>query len=111
MHVYIYKISQLFSSIVRLQKIKDAFHQKYGETPFFYAYAPGRVNLIGEFINAPNTIIYFIFFICLFMFSGEHIDYCGYAVLPMAIEQNILAAVSLNDTQTIQLANIDPKYK
>lgn len=45
------------------------------------------------------------------MLSGEHIDYCGYAVLPMAIEQNILAAVSVNDSQTIQLANSDLKYK
>lgn len=41
---------------------------------------------------------------------GEHIDYCGYAVLPMAIEQNILAAVSVSDSQTIQLTNTDPKY-
>ncbi|XP_056595225.1 N-acetylgalactosamine kinase isoform X1 [Triplophysa dalaica] len=82
------KIKLSFAGNERLQKIKDAFHEKYGETPFFYAYAPGRVNLIGE-----------------------HIDYCGYAVLPMAIEQNILAAVSLNDSQTIQLANIDPKYR
>lgn len=42
---------------------------------------------------------------------GEHIDYCGYAVLPMAIEQNILAAVSFSDSKTIQLANTEPKYK
>lgn len=42
---------------------------------------------------------------------GEHIDYCGYAVLPMAIEQSILAAVSVSDTKTIQLTNTDPKYK
>ncbi|KAK3526166.1 hypothetical protein QTP70_017721, partial [Hemibagrus guttatus] len=42
---------------------------------------------------------------------GEHIDYCGYAVLPMAIEQNILAAVSVSNSQTIQLTNTDPKYK
>lgn len=82
------KIKMMFTGNERLQKIKDAFHQKYGQTPIFYACAPGRVNLIGE-----------------------HIDYCGYAVLPMAIEQNILAAVSVNDSHTIQLANTDPKYK
>ncbi|KAM4619513.1 N-acetylgalactosamine kinase [Polymixia lowei] len=72
----------------RLQNLKKTFEQKYGESPVFYACAPGRVNLIGE-----------------------HIDYCGYSVLPMAIEQNILAAVSINDSGTIQLANRNPQYK
>ncbi|XP_036432000.1 N-acetylgalactosamine kinase [Colossoma macropomum] len=82
------KIKVLFGDNDRLQKLKEAFHGKYEEPPLFYACAPGRVNLIGE-----------------------HIDYCGYAVLPMAIEQNILAAVSVNNSHTIQLANTDPKYK
>ncbi|TRY97357.1 hypothetical protein DNTS_033004 [Danionella cerebrum] len=72
----------------RLQQIKDVFKSKFGRTPLFYARAPGRVNLIGE-----------------------HIDYCGYAVLPMAIEQSILAAVFVNDSKTIHLANTDQKYK
>ncbi|XP_061825318.1 N-acetylgalactosamine kinase [Nerophis lumbriciformis] len=72
----------------RLQNLKSAFALKYGAHPLFYACAPGRVNLIGE-----------------------HIDYCGYSVLPMAIEQNILAAVSLNNSRTIQLANTDTLYK
>ncbi|MCI4381835.1 hypothetical protein PGIGA_G00256530 [Pangasianodon gigas] len=82
------KIKVLLSDNDRLKKLKQAFFGKYEESPLFYACAPGRVNLIGE-----------------------HIDYCGYAVLPMAIEQNILAAVSVNNSQIIQLANTDPKYK
>uniref|UniRef100_A0A8C2HTP1 Galactokinase 2 n=1 Tax=Cyprinus carpio TaxID=7962 RepID=A0A8C2HTP1_CYPCA len=82
------KIKVLFSGNERLQKLKEAFHGKYGQEPLFFACAPGRVNLIGE-----------------------HIDYCGYAVLPMAIEQNIVAAVSVSDSKTIQLANTEPKYK
>ncbi|XP_016373288.1 N-acetylgalactosamine kinase [Sinocyclocheilus rhinocerous] len=82
------KIKVLFSGHERLQKLKEAFRGKYGQMPLFFACAPGRVNLIGE-----------------------HIDYCGYAVLPMAIEQNILAAVSVSDSKTIQLANTEPKYK
>ncbi|XP_016406583.1 N-acetylgalactosamine kinase-like [Sinocyclocheilus rhinocerous] len=82
------KIKVQLNGKERLQKLKEAFHEKYGQMPVFYACAPGRVNLIGE-----------------------HIDYCGYAVLPMAIEQNILAAVSVSDSKTIQLANTDPKYK
>ncbi|XP_068169222.1 N-acetylgalactosamine kinase [Antennarius striatus] len=72
----------------RLQNLKNTFEAKYGESPLFFAYAPGRVNLIGE-----------------------HIDYCGYSVLPMAIEQNILAAVSVNNSGTIMLSNTNPQYK
>lgn len=71
----------------RLKRLKETFISKFGLAPVFYARAPGRVNLIGE-----------------------HIDYCGYAVLPMAIEQDILTAVSLNKTQVIQLANTNPLY-
>uniref|UniRef100_A0A8C1NI30 N-acetylgalactosamine kinase n=2 Tax=Cyprinus carpio TaxID=7962 RepID=A0A8C1NI30_CYPCA len=82
------RIKVQLSGNERLQKLKEVFHEKYGQWPVFYARAPGRVNLIGE-----------------------HIDYCGYAVLPMAIEQNILAAVSVSDSKTIQLANTEPKYK
>lgn len=72
----------------RLKNLKDSFEAKFGESPLFYACAPGRVNLIGE-----------------------HIDYCGYSVLPMAIEQSILAAVSVNNSGMIQLANTNPQYQ
>ncbi|XP_039989917.1 N-acetylgalactosamine kinase [Xiphias gladius] len=82
------KLKTAISANERLQNLKNTFETKYGESPLFYACAPGRVNLIGE-----------------------HIDYCGYSVLPMAIEQNILAAVSVNNSGTIQLANTNPQYK
>ncbi|KAL6106567.1 galk2 [Pungitius sinensis] len=82
------KLKTEMTSNERLQNLKNTFETKYGESPLFYACAPGRVNLIGE-----------------------HIDYCGYSVLPMAIEQNILAAVSVNNSETIALANTNPLYK
>ncbi|XP_007479998.1 N-acetylgalactosamine kinase isoform X5 [Monodelphis domestica] len=66
----------------RLLKMKEMFVSKFGSIPEFYVRAPGRVNLIGE-----------------------HIDYCGYAVLPMAIEQDILIAVEPVKSQTFYLAN------
>ncbi|PKK27788.1 galactokinase 2, transcript variant X3 [Columba livia] len=71
----------------RLQKLKEMFLSKFGTAPEFYVRAPGRVNLIGE-----------------------HIDYCGYAVLPMAIEQDILIAVKPVKSQVVQLANTDSSY-
>ncbi|XP_035755222.1 N-acetylgalactosamine kinase isoform X2 [Egretta garzetta] len=63
------------------------FISKFGSSPKFYVRAPGRVNLIGE-----------------------HIDYCGYAVLPMAIEQDILIAVEPVKTEVVQLANTNSLY-
>ncbi|XP_040269954.1 N-acetylgalactosamine kinase [Bufo bufo] len=71
----------------RLLRLKEMFASKFGCEPLFYARAPGRVNLIGE-----------------------HIDYCGYAVLPMAIEQDILAAVQPVDSHVLHLSNTNPSY-
>ncbi|KAM8907468.1 N-acetylgalactosamine kinase isoform 3-T3 [Lycaon pictus] len=71
----------------RFLKLKEMFNSKFGSIPKFYVRAPGRVNIIGE-----------------------HIDYCGYSVLPMAIEQDMLIAVEPVKTQTLQLANTNPLY-
>uniref|UniRef100_A0A8B9VQS1 N-acetylgalactosamine kinase n=1 Tax=Anas zonorhyncha TaxID=75864 RepID=A0A8B9VQS1_9AVES len=71
----------------RLLKLKESFIAKFGSAPKFYVRAPGRVNLIGE-----------------------HIDYCGYAVLPMAIEQDILIAVEPVNSDVLQLANTNSLY-
>ncbi|GAB1600399.1 N-acetylgalactosamine kinase-like isoform X1 [Argonauta hians] len=71
----------------RYEDLISVFKQKYGKSPEFFAQAPGRVNLIGE-----------------------HIDYCGYSVLPMAVEQNIIIAAAPSDDDKILLANKDPKF-
>ncbi|XP_036751031.2 N-acetylgalactosamine kinase isoform X4 [Manis pentadactyla] len=71
----------------RLLKLKEMFKSKFGSLPKFYVRAPGRVNIIGE-----------------------HIDYCGYSVLPMAIEQDMLIAVEPVKTHTLQLAKTNPLY-
>lgn len=72
----------------RVQKIIKEFHNSFGCQPAYVARVPGRVNLIGE-----------------------HIDYCGYPVLPMALEQDILVAGSLIEERKLFIRNADPKYE
>ncbi len=55
--------------------------------PVFAVRAPGRVNLIGE-----------------------HTDYSGLPVLPIAIDRSTVAVVSARSDRAIQLANADPAY-
>lgn len=42
---------------------------------------------------------------------GEHVDYCGYPVFPMAIEQSILLAVRPTDDGILKLSNVNAKYE
>ncbi|KOX67564.1 N-acetylgalactosamine kinase [Melipona quadrifasciata] len=72
----------------RLNILIEHFRSTYNVKPSFFVRVPGRVNLIGE-----------------------HIDYCGYAVCPMAIEQDILVAVAVSKDSDIRLTNVDSKYK
>lgn len=39
---------------------------------------------------------------------GEHVDYCGYSVLPMAVEQSIILAVGTNkQVAQLELHHLD----
>eukprot|EP00106_Octopus_bimaculoides_P011662 XP_014779104.1 PREDICTED: N-acetylgalactosamine kinase-like isoform X1 [Octopus bimaculoides] len=83
-----YMCQQIPASIdLWYQELISVFQQKYGEQPQFFVQAPGRVNLIGE-----------------------HIDYCGYSVLPMAVEQNILIAAARSGDDKIFVANKDSNF-
>ncbi|KAJ2798126.1 galactokinase [Coemansia guatemalensis] len=68
----------------RYARLASAFDCIYGSKPDFVARAPGRVNIIGE-----------------------HIDYCGLPVFPMAIAPDTLIAVRANGTDRIHLANVN----
>lgn len=68
----------------RVDRLVKHFEAKFGAKPLFLVRVPGRVNIIGE-----------------------HIDYVGYPVFPMALRQDIMMAVSATDDTTISLTNVE----
>ncbi|XP_075161110.1 N-acetylgalactosamine kinase [Haematobia irritans] len=89
-HVSIKTITPDHGCYSRLQELREFYRYEYGHEPQFYVRVPGRVNIIGE-----------------------HVDYCGYPVLPMAIDQCILLAVGYKEENTtLELRNIEKeKYE
>lgn len=71
----------------RLDKLVRAFMQRYQRRPAIIAAAPGRVNLIGE-----------------------HTDYNGLPVLPMAIDRTVLIAAAARDDRRVELGNVDERF-
>lgn len=75
-------------SSLSVEKMKTMFEEKFLAAPSVCARAPGRVNLIGE-----------------------HIDYSGFAVFPMAIagkDTYVLAGV--NSVRKIRGRNVDSEH-
>lgn len=58
------------------EDLMESFNKIYDQNVSFISRAPGRVNIIGE-----------------------HIDYAGFSVLPMAIENDILIACSVEKSE------------
>ncbi|KAF3330803.1 galactokinase isoform X2 [Carex littledalei] len=80
--------SQLEEAQLRFDLVKAKFVELYEQEPELYARSPGRVNLIGE-----------------------HIDYEGYSVLPMAIRQDMIVAIRKNPhSKELRIANVNDKY-
>ena len=65
----------------------DAFRTTYSASPSHLIRVPGRVNLIGE-----------------------HVDYNGFPVLPIAIPQDFTAAITPRVDKTIRIANTNPSF-
>ncbi|XP_061399104.1 N-acetylgalactosamine kinase [Musca vetustissima] len=86
-YVSITEISKGHRLYGRLHELREFYRHEYGSEPKFYVRVPGRINIIGE-----------------------HVDYCGYPVLPMAIDQCILLAVGYTEENTqLQLRNMEKK--
>ncbi|KAK8527631.1 hypothetical protein V6N13_085449 [Hibiscus sabdariffa] len=83
--------AQLEEAKLRFENLKSKFLEVFGHPPEVFARSPGRVNLIGE-----------------------HIDYEGYSVLPMAIRQDTIVAIRKHDEgeaeKLLRIANVNDKY-
>lgn len=72
----------------RFNEINQLFESRFESKPSFYTRAPGRVNFIGD-----------------------HIDCNHFSSLPMAIQADMTAAVSIRTDQLIKISNLDSKFE
>lgn len=68
-------------------KLREEFIRIFRREPEWEAHAPGRINLIGE-----------------------HTDYNGCPVLPMALDRDFTALFSSRDDMEIRFHNLDPSF-
>ena len=81
--------AELAAHRTRYERLYHLFSTHYpGKEPEYVVRAPGRVNLIGE-----------------------HTDYNGYPVFPMAIDRDFVFFIAAGSGQTIQLQNEDPSFE
>ncbi|KRX83485.1 N-acetylgalactosamine kinase [Trichinella sp. T6] len=77
------------NDVSQFSELLQAFRDRYNCEAEYVVKSPGRINIIGE-----------------------HIDYCGYAVLPMAINECIYAAFSVNQhSEELTVCNTDTEYE
>jgi len=71
----------------RVDRVVDRFRRRIGRRPTILVRAPGRVNLLGE-----------------------HTDYNGLPVLPMAIDRSVLIAAAPRADHSVRLANVEARF-
>jgi galactokinase len=77
----------LHSQRERYARLNDEFLVRYGSSPTAVYRTPGRINLIGE-----------------------HTDYNGGYVLPVALDKDVLYAVRARDDPHIRGANVETQF-
>ncbi|KAF7806805.1 galactokinase [Senna tora] len=119
--------SQLQEARLRFHNLKSKFLTIFAHLPQLFARSPGPLSLSFDYYylysvwilrNSGDTFYMFNFSSSIFRNSGrvnligEHIDYEGYSVLPMAIRQDTIVAIRKNeDEKIIRVANVnDEKY-
>lgn len=73
--------------IRRLKSLAHGFARRFRAEDVYFVRAPGRVNLIGE-----------------------HTDYNGYPVMPMAVNRDILIAAAATGEPVVRLGNTEPAF-
>lgn len=68
-------------------RLREAFTEAFGGEPTHGVQAPGRVNLMGE-----------------------HIDYLGLPVLPMALQRRVEIVFRPRDDGRVLIRNLDPRF-
>lgn len=79
--------NQLAAVQLRLQRLQDHFNARYGPGEARLLRAPGRVNLIGE-----------------------HTDYNGYPVMPLAIQRDVLVMFRPSEDGSFRIINTDERF-
>jgi len=76
------------TTAITTEALRSAFHERYGgPEPVILVRAPGRVNLIGE-----------------------HIDYNGLPVFPMAIQRHMALLCRPRADAIVRIASLDPGF-
>ena len=80
---------ELLLHVARYERLLALYRSSFsGQSPVFIVRAPGRVNLIGE-----------------------HTDYNGYPVMPMAIDRDFVFILAPRTDSTVDITNESPSYK
>ena len=71
---------------ILIKQTRDAFFEKFNQTPEVVCVSPGRINIIGE-----------------------HVDYNGGLAMPVAIDRYLCVAMSRGDYKRINAFSINLK--
>ena len=86
--IYGEQASVLDAQQTRYEEARQQFVERYGPGPITFFRTPGRINLIGE-----------------------HTDYNGGFVMPVALDRDVLFAVRLREDTTVCVANSEPGFQ
>jgi len=87
-HAYAAPADEVPARVHRYTRLIQQFSKTFGIPPHAIVRAPGRVNVIGE-----------------------HTDYNGYPVFPMAIDRDVVMAISPSSGETVEVVNSDSRYE